>query len=373
MNMSPKRGDRIGFHPGTEKVVIWLVVVVVVPSLLLSLFSFWAMRQQEQLTQQAAQHRIAVLLSEAEEQMQARLAELNNEVSSVPTPFRLGAYYELARLKQRLGQWEDAVKTVVEGMEWMAQVSDPDDYQTCAYYLQRMRSLWSTIPSEAISDSVRKHWKDMQEQWEERSAAYQLHSVLKETILPTLWPSVAALPAGEAQYMQIQTPQGWQVSLVIRLADGRYFGGIVSLADIRDALLPPLNVRLRRLGEGAEGRIMASADPRPESALAVLRLAQPLSFWQLAAAHSGEASPVARWQAHLIRWSVILCLGAILAGVYWTWRRIQRERELSAIYHINAVDTSQRARNSSSIPVPSFTPTKCRCRTPPSRTKVTPQ
>ena len=67
-----KYHDRIGFRPRTETVVIWLVLAVVVPSLLLSLFSFWAMHQQEQLAQQAARHRTLVFLSEAEEQLRVK-------------------------------------------------------------------------------------------------------------------------------------------------------------------------------------------------------------------------------------------------------------------------------------------------------------
>ena len=76
MNMFLKHHKRIVFRPGTETLVIWLVVAVVIPSLLLSLFSYWSMRWQEQLTQQATRHRMGVLLSEAEEQLQARLEQL---------------------------------------------------------------------------------------------------------------------------------------------------------------------------------------------------------------------------------------------------------------------------------------------------------
>ncbi len=452
MAMLPKRHNRIGFvRPVAETMVIWLVMAVVAPTLLLSLLSFWAMRQQEQLSQQAAQHRAAVLLSEAEEQVQAELEQLRSRFSiyaeelsasaevqtfsdfnskealieslfllnfegdvllpqpppspiplevpdstewqaaqrleftagdlaeatkayqaiassddrlaphainavarcalrqrdfgaaqtsytrllqkalSVPTPLRLGAYHQLAQLKQRLGESQGAAGIATEGVEWIAEASSVDDYQTCVYYLHEMRGLWETIPQAAISDSIRKRWKNAQERWEERYAHYQFHSTLNETILPILWPSVAALSLDETRYFPVQTPHGWQVSLVMRLADGGYLGSILSLTDVRDKLLLPLNARLSRLEEGTEGRIITSADAGPEPALAVLRLAQPLSFWQLAAERRVEASPLTRWQARLIKWSVILCLVAILAGVYWTWRRVQSERELSRL------------------------------------------
>ena len=81
MTMLIKHHKGIVFHPGTETLVICLVVAVVIPSLLLSLFSFWAMRRQEQLAQQAAQHRTAALLSEAEQQLQARLKQLKTKFS----------------------------------------------------------------------------------------------------------------------------------------------------------------------------------------------------------------------------------------------------------------------------------------------------
>ena len=450
MRMLPKHHDRIGFCPGTETIVIWLVAAVVVPSLLLSLFSFWAMRRQEQSSLEAAQHRTTVLLSEAEEQIQASLEELRsrfagwanevftsaseqvltdfssqeplieslfllnadgnvllpqspplplpmeipdspewqaaqryefttrdlpkaisayeaiaraddrlaphamnavarcalkqgelataqaaytrllNDTLSVPTLLRLGAYYELEQLEQRLEQLEAAAQTAVEFMEWIA-ASRPEDYQTCVYYLEQMRRSWEAIPTTAISDSIQKRREDAQARWKELSAPYQFHAALNKTILPTLWPSVAELPAGEAQYVPIRTPDGWQVLLVTHLTSGEYSSGIVSLSGLQDELLLPLNARLRRLGEGTEGNISASAGSLPESALAVLRLAQPLSFWQLAVERMGETSPVAHWQSRLIRWSVILCLVAILAGVYWIWRRIQQERELSRL------------------------------------------
>ena len=451
MNIFPKHHNRAIFRPGTETVVIWLVVAVVVPSLLLTLFSFWAMRQQEQLAQQAAGHRTAVLLSEAEEQMQVKLEQLKakfsgwaeevsasvstqtfadfsskevlveslfllgaegnvllpqplpspspmelpdssewkaaqryeftlrdltqavsayqviartnnklahhamnavarcaakqgdfataeaaytrllNDTLPIPTSLRLGAYHQLTQLKQSLGQSEAAAQIAVESVEWMAEVSRPNDYQICVYYLEQMRRLWETNSPTPVSDSIRKRWGDAQVRWEERFATYQFHAVLKETILPTLWPSVAALPVGEAQYMSVETPRGWQVSLVIHLTDGKYLGGIVSLVNIQDALLLALNTRLRQLGEHAEGTLITSDESRPESPLALLRLAHPLSFWQLSVEPKGEASPVARWQSRLIRWSVILCLGAILVGVYWTWKRIQQEHQLSRL------------------------------------------
>jgi len=450
MNMFSKHHKRIVFRPGTETVVIWLVVAVVVPSLLLTLFSFWAMRRQEQLTQQAAQHRMGILLSEAEGQLQTKLEQLKAKFSgwaeeasasastqtfadfssqealaeslflldaegnvllpqplpspppmklpdsrewetaqqyefelkdltqaveayqaigraddklaphamnavgrcaakqgdfataeaaytrlldddlSIPTPLRLGAYYQLAQLKGRLGQSEAAAQMVVESVEWMAETSEDDDYQPCVYYTQQIRRLWETT-SPAISGSIRKRWESAQGQWEERTLAYQFHAVLKGTILPPLWPSVVALPVGEAQYMSVQTPQGWQVSLVINLTHGGYFGSIVSLANLQDALLPPLNARLRQLGEGAEGMLITSDEAGPESPLAILRLAHPFSFWQLSVEPKEEASTVAHWQSRLIRWSVILCLGAILAGVYWIWRRIHQEQKLSRL------------------------------------------
>lgn len=449
MNIFPKHHNRGVFRPGTETVVLWLVLAVVVPSLLLTLFSFWAMRQQEQLAQQAAQHRTAALLSEAEEQLQARLEQLKTKFSgwaeevsastsapafadfssqevlveslflldvegnvllpqplssspmefpvspewetaqryefnlgdltqavsayqsigraddnlvpyamsavgrcaakqgnfamaeaaytrlfsddsSIPAFLRLGAYYQLTQLKQRLGQSEAAAQMAVESVEWIAWVSKSDDYQTCVYYLQQMKRFWETIPT-AISDSIQKRWEDAQRQWEERFADHQFHATLKETILPTLWPSVATFPIDETQYVSVQTPRGWQMSLVIHLTDGKYLGGIVSLANLRNALLIVLNARLRQLGEHAEGTLIASDESRPESTLALLRLAHPLSFWQLTVEPKGEVSPVTRWQSHLIRWSVILCLVAILAGVYWTWKRIQQEHQLSRL------------------------------------------
>jgi len=448
MNIFPKHHNRAVFRLGTERLLLWLVVAVVVPSLLLTLFSFWAMRQQEQLAQQAAQHRTAALLSEAEEQLQARLDQLKTKFSawaeemsasapafadfssqevlveslflldaegnvllpqplpspspmefpdspewetaqryefnlgdltqavsayqsigraddnlvpyamsavgrcaakqgnfamaeaaytrlfsddlSIPTFLRLGAYYQLTQLKGRLGQSESAAQMAVESVEWIAEVSKSHDYQTCVYYLEQMKRFWDTIPT-TISDSIQSRWQSAQRQWEERFAAYRFHATLKEIILPTLWPLVAVLPVDETQYVSVQTPRGWQMSLVRHLTDGTYLGGIVSLANLQDALLLVLNARLRQLGEHAEGTLITSDESRPESTLALLRLAQPLSFWQLAVESKGEASPVALWQSRLIRWSVILCLGAILAGVYWMWKRIQQEHQLSRL------------------------------------------
>lgn len=442
-----------GFRSGIETVVIWLVGAVVIPSLLLSLVSFWAMRQQEQFMQLAARQRAMVLLSEAEAQLHAQLDELRNKFSrlakklsssasleettqafanfrakeafleslflldaegnvllpQIPPPLamdppassewegaqryefvledltravnayqkirltdsrlapyamnaiarcavkqgdfrtaqlaytdllnssdlipaflRLGASYQLAQLKKRLQQPEVAARLVVEGLEWMVRTAQPEDYHTCAYYLEQMKQFWATLPVPGIPPTLQQRWSKGHQQWNERFAEYRVDATLKEILLPALWPQIVALPRGEVHYVSGNTSLGWQAALVMHLPSGEYVGGVVSLALLKKTLLLALNDRLRRLGERAEGSILEATEFSPKSSFAVLRLAPPLNFWQFVV-NASDVSPVARWQGRLMMWSVTLCLGAILVGVYWTWKRIQQEGALSRL------------------------------------------
>ena len=266
------------------------------------------------------------------ETAQLTYARLLNEVISIPTPLRLGMSCQLAQLQQRVGQLEAAARTALESAEWMADTSRSNDYQTCVYYLEQMRHLWETIPPAAIPDALQKRWANAQERWQKRFADYLSHDTLNNILLPVLWPSVAAPQADATQYIPVHAPHGWQVTLVTCLKRGGYLGSVVCVASLREGLIPPLNDRLRQLGEGTEGTLVVSSGSHSERPLAVLRLAHPLNFWQLAVSPTEDASsPAVRWQSHLIRWSVVLCLGAILGGVCWTCKRLQQERELSQL------------------------------------------
>lgn len=439
----------------TGTIFIWLVIAVVVPSLLLSLFSFRAMRQQEQLTQLAAEHRASVLLSDAEEHLQVELAKLKSRffslaeeaveaesmetieqqvadfssqevlieslflldaegnlifpkasrpvptempdtlewqtaqqyefnrrdltqavrmyqaiaemdsrispyamnavarcavkggnfataqqtyvdllynAKSLPASLRLGIYYQLAQLKHRTESAEAAALVVIESIEWMTTDADSSDYQTCQYYIERMRQLWEAFPPGVIPDFIQRRWENGQGRWKERFANEALHASLKQNFLPRIRSWVNTLPIDEARYLPVQTAQGWKVFLAALLDDGgHYLGGILSQMNVRDTLLLPLNERLHQLGEQAEGHLIPTPEIPSESSFALLRLAPPLSFSQIAVVPSRDASAVDWWKIVLIRWSVVLCLAAILTGVYWIWKRIQQEREFSQL------------------------------------------
>ena len=439
----------------TGTIFIWLVIAVLVPSLLLSLFSFRAMRQQEQLTQLAAQHRASVLLSDAEEHLQIELEELKSRFSSLaeeaveaesmetieqqvadfsshealieslflldaegnlifpkaspaapmempdtsgwqaaqqfefnrrdltqavrmyqaiaetdsriypyamnaiarctvkggnfaeaqqtyadllynakslPVSLRLGIYHQLAQLKLRTESAEAAALVVIESIEWMTADAVSSDYQACQYYIDKMRQFWATFPPGVIPDLIQRRWEDRQARWKERFANEALHASLQQNFLPRIKSWLNALPVDEARYESVQTAQGWKVFLATLLSDsGYYLGGILSQRHVRDTLLLPLNERLHQLEERAEGHLIPTPEIPPESSIALLRLAPPLSFLQFAVVPPKDASAVDGWKILLIRWSVILCFIAILTGVYWTWKRIQQERELSRL------------------------------------------
>ena len=263
---------------------------------------------------------------------QQTYVDLLHDTKSLPAPLRLGMYYQLAQLMHRTETAEAAALVVIESIEWMTTNADSSDYQTCQYYIEKMRQFWAEFSAGVISDSIQQRWDDGQRRWKERFANKALHASLKQNFLPHIRSWLNALPVNETRYVSVQTAQGWKVFLATLLSDGGYYlGGILSQMSVRDALLLPLNERLNQLGEQAEGHLIPTPDIPPESSFALLRLAPPLSFMQIAVVPSRDASAVDRWKIVLFRWSVVLCLAAILTGVYWIWKRIRQERELSQL------------------------------------------
>ena len=263
---------------------------------------------------------------------QQTYADLLHDAKPLPAPLRLGIYYQLAQLRHRTETAEAAALVIIESIEWMTTDADSSDYQTCQYYIEKMRQFWAAFPAGVIPDSIQRRWEDGQGRWKERFANEALHASLKQNFLPHIQSWLNALPVNETRYVSVQTAQGWKVFLATLLGDARYYlGGILSQMSVRDALLLPLNERLNQLGEQAEGHLIPTPEIPSESSFALLRLAPPLSFMQIAVIPSSDASDVDRWKIVLFRWSVVLCLAAILAGVYWIWKRIQQERELSQL------------------------------------------
>lgn len=75
--VSPRWSPR----PTLRLAIPWLVVAVVGPSLVLSLTGFWALHVQDRLNQQAARQRAAVLLADADDEIQERLRAQRDEAT----------------------------------------------------------------------------------------------------------------------------------------------------------------------------------------------------------------------------------------------------------------------------------------------------
>lgn len=267
--------------PRTELLFVGLAIVVVVPSLLLSLLSFLATHQQEEFIDVSARHRATVLLGEAEAAVKA----------------------DLASLKSRLGAWATQVS--------FTDAREMTEPQLTAF--QSAEPLVGDLFRLDVADEVSRSW-------------------------------LGGLPVGEVRY----TAKGSRLRLAAHLQTGGYLVATVSLDVLRRQILSRLNNRLHQFGETAEAKLVNVATrfigadrAQPLAARDKLRLrfigaahlslAPPLGFWQLAVVAHRPPNWAAGTRNTLIRWSVVLGFGAFVAGLYWTWKRIEQQRALSQL------------------------------------------
>ncbi len=254
--------------------------------------------------------------------------ELVASCQKSPTFLRFGAYYQLIQTKKTQGELESAAQTLVEFAELMTDASKSFDHSACTYYLDQITSLleesFPTIPA-----PLRARLEDALQKWQRRVSVYKFRKLLEGELLPMFLPLVSNIHEGKTRWIPLQTSDGWQVLFCVKVKDGT-LGTTLDVQKLQGKLIESLNSRLRNLGEKAMGTTIGIAEERPTSMIASLRLAPPLSFWQLAILSKNQSwQRITRWQFRLMFWASILCATALFGGIILVGRQIRREHELS--------------------------------------------
>jgi len=245
-----------------------------------------------------------------------------------PTSLRFGAYYQLIQADKALGDWESAAQTLAEFAELMTDESEPFDQSAQIYYFDQITSLLASLPT--IPAPLQARLDNALQKWQKQVSVYKFRELLEGELLPMFLPLISNIHEGKARWIPLQTTDGWQVLLCAKVKD-ETLGAKLDLQKLQDEFMESLNAQLRRLGEKAVGATI-DAEERPTSMMASLRLAPPLSFWQLVILPQHQSwQNITRWQFRLVLWSVLLCAVALFGGIILVGRQIKREHELSRL------------------------------------------
>ena len=246
-----------------------------------------------------------------------------------PTSLRFGAYYQLIQSQKALGELESAIQTLVEFTEVMADKSESFDHLSRIYYFEQIPSLLDSLPT--ISEPLQARLENALRRWRAQVSVYEFRELLERELLPMFLPLISSLDEGKSRWMPLQNSDGWQVLLCAKTKD-EILGAKLGLQKLQDEFVESLNFRLRNLGEKAVGTIIGGEEKPPESVIASLRPAPPISFWELVILSQNQSwQRITSWQLRLMLWASILCAIALFGGIILVGRQIKGEHELSCL------------------------------------------